>query len=348
MAPLSDQSSSAASSSVSRVSLAYRPELDGLRGIAVFLVMLTHIGLMPVAGGGRTGLHIFFVLSGYLITTILLREFRATGAVDLRHFYARRIRRLVPGLFTMVGLVLLVATLTGHGSEVAPAALATTLYVTNMVGGCEVLGVYCHTWSLATEEQFYLAWPLMLIVASRGRWQAAAMFLVALAVGYFLPSFWALQVGCVTAFLVEAMGRIRWGWASLLAAGVLGYWTFNLPGNEGLVTVTLAAAVIVVDSSSWTRRVLSVKPLVHLGKVSYGVYLWHLPVIHATAAVIRDPVATFVLAIPLSILAGALSTYLVEARFRQAMPSRPTSKSSDPANAPTNQIAPSSGPLSLT
>ncbi|MDR1647375.1 MAG: acyltransferase, partial [Zoogloeaceae bacterium] len=152
---------------------AYRPDLEGLRAIAVLLVIAAHAGV-PFLRGGFVGVDVFFVLSGYLITALLTLEMQATGNVSFRKFYARRFRRLVPGLLFMLLLVGLMASLTLSPTrriEVAQTAMAAVLWVSNFYfafSGQDYFGpaaesnLFLHTWSLGVEEQFYLFWPLLL------------------------------------------------------------------------------------------------------------------------------------------------------------------------------------------
>src|SRR4051812_16049700 len=164
--------------------LGYVPGLDGLRGIAVIAVLLFHGGV-SWARGGFLGVDLFFVLSGYLITSLLLDELRRTGTIGLGGFWSRRARRLVPALLLVVAAVgasaLLVdppgglATLRGDG-------IATLGYIANwhyIAEGASYFGQTAapsplrHTWSLAIEEQFYLLWPLIVLAICRGRYRLA-------------------------------------------------------------------------------------------------------------------------------------------------------------------------------
>lgn len=159
----------------------FRPDIEGLRGIAILLVVAYHAGV-PGFTGGYVGVDVFFVLSGYLITSLLVREIEGTGTLDLRGFYARRARRLLPAL----ALVLLATVVIGYivyspneQREFARSALATAAYVGNLyfallgrnyLGAGAELNPLLHTWSLSVEEQFYLFWPLLIWLAlSSGR-----------------------------------------------------------------------------------------------------------------------------------------------------------------------------------
>jgi peptidoglycan/LPS O-acetylase OafA/YrhL len=153
----------------------YRPELDGIRAFAVLAVIAFHAGVAP-ARGGWLGVDIFFVLSGYLITQVLLREHARTGAINLRDFWVRRLLRLYPALLLALVLGVFFYTTLGYGGTIGgylKTAAAAGLYFENFVWGLgnNELGLFGHTWSLAVEMQFYLVWPLLLawILAKRQR-----------------------------------------------------------------------------------------------------------------------------------------------------------------------------------
>ena len=160
------------------VSIHFRPDIEGLRAIAVIFVVLYHAGL-PLLQGGFIGVDIFFVVSGYLITTLLTNELSSSGGIHLSRFYARRVRRLLPASTLVVVAVclteaILASPLAQYG--ILKDALATTLYSSNIYfchlnRGCFFQGTAAsplfHTWSLAVEEQFYLVWPILLLLLTR-------------------------------------------------------------------------------------------------------------------------------------------------------------------------------------
>lgn len=166
--------------------LGHRPVLDGLRGIAIFLVMLTHTDVLP---NGYVGVDLFFALSGFLITTLLYEEWDRSGGISLRRFYGRRARRLLPalGLLIVIALAVDLACYQMTGWPFAWKALSSLLFVNNWLaatGHANDLGSLNPTWSLAQEEQFYLAWPLVLVVLLRHRvrpHRVAVLLLVAIA-----------------------------------------------------------------------------------------------------------------------------------------------------------------------
>lgn len=260
------------------------PALDGLRGIAILAVLLYHAGLLP---GGFLGVDLFFVLSGFLITSLLVDELRATGRISLRDFYARRALRILPPLFATVALVLLLAPILKQ-----PPLLPSLIFYANFVEEGS-LGQLKHTWSLSVEEQFYLLWPALFVVLGRARVPflvvvvlAAPMYrLAALDAGMplidvFRSSFAradTIALGCLA-----ALAWVRTGaWAAAGVAGILAaFWclAFGVMG-WGLSAFALlcAATLLAVTGPGAVARLLSCASLRYLGSRSYGLYLYHLP-----------------------------------------------------------------------
>ena len=184
-------------------SLSYQPALDGVRGVAVAGVLLFHGGHLR---GGYLGVDAFFVLSGYLITSILLAEVAATGAVRFAHFYARRLRRLMPAIVLVIACVGVYAKFFAEPRELNAIrfdGLATLFYFANwraIVAGTDYWAAFRapspfrHTWSLAIEEQFYFAWPMLIWVVSRVRPNNAARNVRVVAVVGCSMSFAAMQI----------------------------------------------------------------------------------------------------------------------------------------------------------
>ncbi|MBO9521971.1 MAG: acyltransferase [Nocardioidaceae bacterium] len=337
----------------------YRPELDGIRAFAVLAVVAFHAGLKP-ATGGWLGVDIFFVLSGYLITLILLREQDRTGAVSLRDFWVRRLLRLYPALLLTLVLGVFFATTLGDDGTFPGylrTAAAAGFYVENFVwglGGTE-LGSLGHTWSLAVEMQFYLVWPLVLIWMLRRKLPLAPWVLGGIVVSYglyvlqsapgddhfpaayYLP--WTrafeLLLGALAAVLLttraaskrSAEGPARhWvGWVIGLAFGVVLFaaWTDSIfVRQRAILWESPAAALLTVALLVHLNRVraggvgalLAWRPLVWLGSVSYGVYLFHYPVIMVLKdrADITEAKVMFLVALPLTLVIAALSSRYVE------------------------------------
>jgi peptidoglycan/LPS O-acetylase OafA/YrhL len=337
--------------------LGYLPALDGVRGVAILIVLSAHTIAWPT---GRLGVDLFFVLSGFLITTLLMQEWKATGTINLRGFFRRRALRLLPALAAgLMAFLVLSAFFAAFGpsdypsftKSLAGAALGAS-YVINIIqaAGYEVPRGLLHLWSLATEEQFYLIWPVVLVVALRARvrvgFMAVALGGVAalIAVNRFHLShegadwfrliagpdvrFDALLIGCLfglvlTAGLPGPFGIAavrRWGrraGALVIASCVLlttsdtdalVEWlivAFNLSG--GLVILSLA-----VDRETRTSRFLSRPWLVRFGRISYGLYVWHMIVMWTPPSWGYFPLP---LGVPLSIMAAELSYKYIELPF---------------------------------
>jgi peptidoglycan/LPS O-acetylase OafA/YrhL len=306
--------------------LSYLPPLDGLRGLAVLAVMLYHLAI-PVSGrmffeGGFLGVDIFFVLSGFLITSLLLQEWNGNGSIDMRRFYQRRALRLLPAvLFLLITLAigLAVAALISDrahneardGLKNIPSAL---FYFANWVEAFRLwdMGLIRMTWSLSIEEQFYLLWPISLrFLLKRG---VGPKTLLGLTFGLaMVSSLWrialtqsgaswervyfgsdtradAILIGCslgiiATSGWLPSSDQAR-TWVQRIAVfGGLGLGAVMLVGpgafyfRGGLTVVALATAAIIahflLSPKSWVAGVLSIAPLIWVGKRSYGLYLWH-------------------------------------------------------------------------
>lgn len=296
----------------------YRADIDGLRAVAVGLVVLYHAGL-PGLSGGFVGVDVFFVISGYLITTILLRELQQ-GRYSLANFYERRIRRIFPALIavllatTAAGMVVLTPEqLAAYGKSM----LATMLFVSNFHLGMTAnyfdpdaeTQPLLHTWSLAVEEQFYIVFPLLLAVLVRrfpralkpAVWALAGLSLAACVVltglrptmaFYLAPTrAWELLAGGLLALHAPRAlppGR-RWvahilglaGLALILGAGLGLSVTTPFPGWAAALPVLGAVALILAGSLGGgpASRLLSLAPMRGLGLISYSLYLWHWPVL---------------------------------------------------------------------
>jgi peptidoglycan/LPS O-acetylase OafA/YrhL len=298
----------------------YLPALDGLRALSIAAVLLYHDDyLIP---GGYLGVDVFFVLSGFLITSLLFKEWRETGRIVFRRFYLRRALRLFPALAALLAVgtaFVLVFPNAPQSPHVLKGVGYSLVYMTNWasIRDPSLFGPLAHIWSLAVEEQFYLLWPILLIVLlrlTRGRWTLiAATFALALASSVwrlFLLSRgstpWRLYVGtdtradslflgCVAAFVLARPGvasfvnrspRLR---AAALGAAILLFALLRKTSLEWIgygrgmfLVVAIAAAVIAVvvaSSPDWAiTSLLSMPLLVWIGRLSYSLYLWHLPI----------------------------------------------------------------------
>jgi peptidoglycan/LPS O-acetylase OafA/YrhL len=282
--------------------IAYRPEIDGLRAIAVLAVVAFHAGL---GGAGYVGVDVFFVISGYLITALLLREHAATGRIDLLAFYARRVRRIFPAVAVVVLAVLAVSTLIlppvpqAHTANSAGASLVffANVFFQFTSGGyfdssAEEMPLL-HLWSLSVEEQFYFVWPALLILLLRyGRERQGivvlglASFLLAElltehAAFYQMPArFWELAAGGLIAALPA---RRLPAWAApvgiaLTVAACL-WQPLPFPGVGALPAVAGASLLIAAVHGGATNALLACRPMVWVGLISYSIYLWHWPLL---------------------------------------------------------------------
>lgn len=282
------------------------PALDGLRAVAVGLVLFSHAGVPGFREGG-VGVDIFFVLSGYLITGVLTREIAQTGTLDLLAFYLRRLKRLTPALLILAVAYLMVAPAVWHertASEHARFVLAATTYVTDFAraGRPSFASPLAHTWSLAVEEHFYMLWPLALLwlshlprrlllpvllggfVLATG-WRLAGEYLYGWEVAYFrfdlrlsgLLLGAALKVAAARMKPVPGISRYT------LYAGVLTAIVVSMAGMATALALCsfaeIAAALTILailQEESWTRWLAHPVP-VYLGRISYGFYLFHFP-----------------------------------------------------------------------
>jgi peptidoglycan/LPS O-acetylase OafA/YrhL len=311
--------------------------LDGVRALAVMAVALYHENLLP---GGSIGVDVFFVLSGWLITTMLWREAERSGGIDISAFVVRRAKRLVPALalllvvYAALAPILWPAWLSTRWLQVGAAALYLTNWREAAVPAKDPLA---HTWSLAIEAQFYLLWPLVILGARRlGQARAGLLFLAAWPVLTIVRNalLWAgMDETAYFAFPLHATGLVLGSAIALRPPA-----TAKTAGSLGLVVLALitfiphqhdtfawrvplgelAAAAVILAPPSW----LAAPPLVFVGAVSYGVYLWHIPV---WLAFWNGPykVAQVVM-IPLSLALATVSYYTVEAPFRRKATPRQT------------------------
>jgi peptidoglycan/LPS O-acetylase OafA/YrhL len=317
--------------------LGHRPSLDGLRGIAVLTVIAGHAGTPFLDGrAGFVGVALFFALSGFLITALLLDEWAETGRIRLIAFVGRRVRRLAPALIVFLAVCLVTGVATA--STVAPVAL----YVGNCayIGGLQ-LGALAHTWSLSVEEQFYVLWPGLLAVALavgrlRAAWSVAAIAVIGslvaslalIAAGapadraWFGSDGWAAAIllGAIVAITAHRTGRIpALGWVAGGATIVLVALTM-VPGTVLIVPLAAMAAAPVVAWVAAHPAVLTWRWLRFTGRISYGMYLWHYPVAYGFWPLtigLPWPVGLAVL-VAFTYAAAAASWFLVERRFLMA------------------------------
>lgn len=331
----------------------YRRDIDGLRALAVLPVLLYHAHV-PGFSGGFVGVDVFFVISGFLITGIIAREIDR-GSFSILSFYERRARRILPALFVVLAAVLAAASwlyLPGDFENVPPSALMALLFLANLwfvlntgyfAGGSETMPLL-HCWSLGVEEQFYIGFPVLLLLVARyaPRWRAAviagvALFSFALAWAtqangdgfafYLLPArAWELFVGALLA--LGALPAVRWrlfretiafvGIVAIVGAAMLYDSQTVFPGVAALAPVIGAAMLIHCAPGTLAGRFLSLKPAVWIGLISYSLYLWHWPIIVFAEYAQGDPLSGWqrVLAIAGSVALAWISWRFVERPFR--------------------------------
>jgi peptidoglycan/LPS O-acetylase OafA/YrhL len=322
----------------------YVPALDGVRAVAIALVVSFHAVGLP--RGGWLGVDLFFVLSGFLITTLLVEERARSGRISIGAFYCRRALRLLPALVVMLGTFLAVSAITSaDGPRTLFGFVASIGYVSNLVlaGGMgERFPIeLAHLWSLAAEEQFYLVWPLVLIVVGGRRRLLLALLVAGIAVTtarqfqlamlgddprriLFAPDTRSVSIlaGCMLALLMARrplhVARLVPASLVFLAGGVVifGVERVSLSGPPSALFALACVVVIAhaLDGRSTFARVLSIAPMVFLGRISYGLYLWHQP-IFVWLGTYGGWSALDLVAVPLAILVATASYYVVERPF---------------------------------
>jgi peptidoglycan/LPS O-acetylase OafA/YrhL/lysophospholipase L1-like esterase len=295
----------------------YRPEIDGLRAVAVVPVILFHAGI-DAFGGGFVGVDVFFVISGYLITSIILAE-QADGTFSLLSFYERRARRILPALFLVIAASSLMAWLLFFPSDLeafSRSVIATALFSSNFLFWHETgyfdtaaeLKPLLHTWSLAVEEQYYILFPLFLMAMWRAAQSRTALALALLGVAslvlaewgahehpeaaFFLLPFrlWELALGALAALYLSGrqpsfgLGLSQLGSGVGLVLIIWAVFGFDkntpFPGFNALVpTVGAALIILFTTPSTLVGRLLSTRQLVRVGLISYSAYLWHQPLL---------------------------------------------------------------------
>ena len=299
---------------------AFRPDIEGLRGVAILLVILFHAGLAGVTGG-FVGVDVFFVISGFLITGLLLREQKRDGRLGLTRFYARRVRRAATRCCCRPDRHDGRRPASGRPADRAEFqldGLASALSVGNIrfaaqagdyFAAVNTPSPFLHFWSLGVEEQFYLVWPAVILLAARGRVPifTVGLALLGLAIASFVASIlvtdiatnwafyslptraWQLAVGGLLAVAATQLARIPGpvlavlGWsgvAAMAGAGLLYTNEMPYPGLAAIVPTVGAAAVIAAGA---VRRgpaaLLTLAPMRWLGRISYSLYLWHWPLL---------------------------------------------------------------------
>ena len=334
----------------------YRPDIDGLRAIAVSIVVLFHAfpHLLP---GGFVGVDIFFVISGYLISSIILRNIERKQ-FSVSHFYGARVRRLFPALFVVLVACAAIGwfeLLPEEYEELGKQIVGGSGFVSNLVlwagtgyfDKAASTKPLLHLWSLGIEEQFYLIWPAALVFVAR--WRIGALTLTtAFAVLSFLANvlgihygrvdhdftatfyapytrFWELMAGALIAQLGTrySLSRSQAHWAGLFGLALIAIASLTFasdlyyPGWSGVVPVAGASLIIGAGSQSWANRYLSCRPMVWIGLISYPLYLWHWPLLVFTSYVLTPFSDVDRLgSVALSIILAAATFVLIERPIR--------------------------------
>jgi peptidoglycan/LPS O-acetylase OafA/YrhL len=324
------------------------PSLDGLRALSILLVLIGHMSgtagfvtSVPVLGWidmGNTGVRVFFVISGYLITGLLLREQEQTGTISIPRFYFRRTLRIFPAYYTFLALIA-VAAASGWVVLRPHDMLHAVTYTENY--NADHAWVIGHTWSLSVEEQFYILWPALLLVCGtrRGMWLAAvfaaAVPFVRIGVFYFAPPWYprtgytfevagdAIATGCLLAGCrsqlwanarYRAMLQSAWFWVVPVLVLVIS--SAARPRFQGLIGITLMNVGVALcldwairNADSLVGRLLNSAPLVFVGKMSYSLYLWQQPFLDRSSS---GAFARFPVNILMAVVAAMASYYVVE------------------------------------
>lgn len=324
--------------------MGYVPSLDGLRCIAVLVVMFLHAHFQ-LGKSGSLGVDIFFTLSGFLITTLLLEEYAEKGGICLKAFFTRRFFRLFPALYLLLTILTIYLFLFLSGSvrnAVGFEILSSALYINNIswLWGWGNQGLLLgHTWSLAVEEQFYIIWPLVLMVFIHLRFTKALLGLLFMTVlfswigksndiaGPILASLLheSIMIGCLGALMrwyrmVNGVGEIV-TLSSVMFLVIVGVFPFDFYqtlfdlGLRGWVAVITVIAIfgLLEKPTGITSQLLGNRVFVFIGKISYGLYLWHVPIFRLFKSHAHiDPTTAFLLKFVVVFGVSSLSWFLIE------------------------------------
>jgi peptidoglycan/LPS O-acetylase OafA/YrhL len=324
--------------------LGYNSSLDGLRAIAIFLVLLTHANFQ-LGSNGILGVDIFFALSGFLITTLLLEEFHKRRDISLKAFYVRRTFRLFPALYVVLFFTFLYSLFFAQTSfvpSIRNEIISSFFYVNNIswVLGLDNKGyILGHTWSLAVEEQFYLIWPFLLLYALYKKYlKLAAIILILFIFGILFLKISgnisslgsallheSIYIGCLAAIIrylnIEIAIPDLLAIISLIFLLFIGIfpikWYYDIYESGGRGIISLISSLVILSllkfPQGYTYKLLSFSPLVFIGKISYSLYLWHVPVFrlfkyHSTL----PPMLSFIFKFVVTFLLAIISFYFLE------------------------------------
>ena len=267
----------------------YIPSLDGLRALSAIAVVFLHTNV-PFFEHGGIGVDVFFVLSGFLITSILL-DWDELSLDNLRQFYVSRVRRLMPALYVVIAATLIATPfMPPWFSDTVWSAFFASSYSTNIAEAAGFpMKVLSHTWSLSVEMQFYLLWPFILMWLRNRSWKLAALLLAwclliaaleaCTAAGISAHQLKSLHcsgllLGAALAFVPTIPRNVGWIGAGLVATALL---PLDLP-STALAQIGAALLIGSLGRGGVLDQTLSAHSLVKMGKISYGVYLWHFPI----------------------------------------------------------------------
>lgn len=330
--------------------MVYVPAFDGIRAFAVLMVLMFHSGL-PWMYSGYLGVDVFFVLSGFIITTLLLEEVRASGRINVVHFYIRRLFRLYPALLLMLVLVLagfwaVFGILPGELNTFKRDAVLAALYLTDFSivwGVTPRTSIVFHTWSLAIEEHYYILWPLALIflrkrILGHGIARMIGAAFLAAVVWRFAGGILSPDSLIYCRFDMRVSGLLLGSWLAacrleggkipepaVLLCTLFPILVVLMPQNLLLSPLTFNIGVLVTElftcclisaimqgRGERINKVLSSAVPVYLGRISYGIYLYHYPVAAFIKVKHYDWPESLAVTLVLSVAIASLSFFLIE------------------------------------
>jgi peptidoglycan/LPS O-acetylase OafA/YrhL len=342
--------------------LGYRPALDGLRGVAILAVMAFN-GHLAFVRGGFVGVDMFFALSGFLITCVLLQAYSQTSSIRLKDFYVRRALRLLPALFLLIACFIAYALIFQDGDRTSTTlrgVVYTVFYVANWAQVPPMppgIGLLSHAWSLSVEEQFYILWPLLLILLLKLKNKRLVLailgFLTAISIltsvllwnagAHHLRLYFGSDVRAHE-LLIGCMAALLFSWGAFqqtprlkrtlhaasgisLVAILLSFYLVRYDEafvyNGGFTLVAVATTLLILDLllfPSRLSRLFEIAPLVWIGKISYGLYLWHFPVFEISRKLFEGrlgPVPYQTAGVLATLLIAAASYYFLEQPFHR-------------------------------
>lgn len=337
--------------------LGYRPSLDGIRGLFMLVVMICHAQLKFIPGG-KLSMSVFFVLSGFLITALLMQEWKRTGKISFKQFYYRRALRILPALFALLLVCSLYALTQERNDAIASfkSIAATLFYVANWYIALNIgnSGPLTHTWSLSVEEQFYTVLPIFLTVLLclklKKRWMIGLLILLTAAAIIHTVSLWEGDASIrriyfgtdarIDQFLMGCLIGVLASWnilpktrQTILASKIAAIASvifivfleltlyeadpFMSRGATTLIGIASAAIIINLISSPVKplKDFLETPLLVWIGRISYGLYLWHFPIFRQIMALGLHPVLTIIIEVAITFAVAILSYYFIEQPF---------------------------------